>query len=144
MTSKEFLQQYQDANRQINAKLDQIHRLRELATKTTQSLIPDRVQSSAAQDKVSVIVGKIVDMEHEVDLEIDHLQEIKHKIEVVIQSVTDAKQRAVLTRRYINGQTWEQIAVDLNISYQWVCELHGRALQKISEQLIEVDTPSVV
>lgn len=83
-------------------------------------------------------------MEHEVDLEIDHLQEIKHKIEVVIQSVTDAKQRAVLTRRYINGQTWEQIAVDLNISYQWVCELHGRALQKISEQLIEVDTPSVV
>lgn len=144
MTSKEFLQQYQDANHQINAKLDQIHRLRELATKTTQSLIPDRVQSSAAQDKVSVIVGKIVDMEHEVDLEIDHLQEIKHKIEAAIQSVTDAKQRAVLTRRYINGQTWEQIAVDLNISYQWVCELHGRALQKISEQLIEVDTPSVV
>lgn len=40
MTSKEFLQQYQDANRQINAKLDQIHRLRELATKTTQSPYP--------------------------------------------------------------------------------------------------------
>jgi DNA-directed RNA polymerase specialized sigma subunit len=144
MAPKEFLQQYQDANHLINAKLDQIHRLRELATKTTQSLIPDRVQSSAAQDKVSVIVGKIVDMEHEVDLEIDHLQEIKHKIEAAIRTVPNAKQRAVLTRRYINGQTWEQIAVDLNISYQWVCELHGRALQKISEQLIEVDTPSVV
>jgi DNA-directed RNA polymerase specialized sigma subunit len=144
MAPKEFLQQYQDANHQINAKLDQIHRLRELATKTTQSLIPDRVQSSAAQDKVSVIVGKIVDMEHEVDLQIDHLQEIKHKIEAAIRTVPNAKQRAVLTRRYINGQTWEQIAVDLNISYQWVCELHGRALQKISEQLIEVDTPSVV
>ena len=41
MTAKEFLQQYRDADREINAKLDQVHRFRELATKTTQTLTGD-------------------------------------------------------------------------------------------------------
>lgn len=135
MNAKEYLQQYRDANDAIDANLDQIHRLRELATKTTQVMTPDRVQSSGAQDKVAVIVGKIVDMEREVDAEIDQMQTLKRKVQDVIAIVPDAKQRAVLTRRYINGQTWERIAVDLDLSYQWVCELHGRALQNISVPL---------
>ena len=131
MTPKEYLQQYRNAEDSINAKLDQIHKLRELATKTTQTLTADNVQSSSSGDKVSAIVSKIVDMENEIDAEIDELHDIKNQVEGVISAVPDAKQRAVLTRRYINGYTWERIAVDLDISYQWVCELHGRALQKI-------------
>lgn len=131
MTPKEYLQQYRNAEDSINAKLDQIHKLRELATKTTQTLTADNVQSSGSEDKISVIVSKIVDMENEVDAEIDELHDIKNQVEGVISAVPNAKQRAVLTRRYINGYTWEKIAVDLDISYQWVCELHGRALQKI-------------
>ena len=55
----------------------------------------------------------------------------KHAVENAIAAVPDAKQRTVLTRQYINGWTWEKIAVDLDRSYQWVCELHGRALQKL-------------
>jgi DNA-directed RNA polymerase specialized sigma subunit len=131
VTPKEYLQQYRNAEDSINAKLDQIHKLRELATKTTQTLTADNVQSSGSEDKISVIVSKIVDMENEVDAEIDELHDIKNQVEGVISAVPNAKQRAVLTRRYINGYTWERIAVDLDISYQWVCELHGRALQKI-------------
>lgn len=131
MTPKEYLQQYRNAEDSINAKLDQIHKLRELATKTTQTLTADNVQSSGSEDKISSIVSKIVDMEREVDDEIDKLHDVKKHVQDVISAVPNAKQRAVLTRRYINGYTWERIAVDLDISYQWVCELHGRALQKI-------------
>ena len=131
MTAKEYLQQYRNAEDSINAKLDQIHKLRELATKTTQTLTADNVQSSGSNDKISAIVSKIVDMENEVDAEIDKLHDVKKHVQEVISAVPNAKQRAVLTRRYINGYTWERIAVELNISYQWVCELHGRALQNI-------------
>lgn len=135
MTAKEYLRQYRDADDAINAKLDQIYRLQELATKMTQTLTPDKVQSHGEGDRVAVIVGKIVDMEREVDAEINRMQEIKRQVEDTIAGVRDTKQRAVLTRRYINGQTWERIAVDLGLSYQWVCELHGRALQNISVPL---------
>lgn len=39
-------------------------------------------------------------------------------------------EKCVLRYRYIHGYTWERIAVTMDYSYQWICELHGRALQK--------------
>ena len=39
-------------------------------------------------------------------------------------------EKCVLRYRYIHGYTWEKIAVTMEFSYQWICELHGRALQK--------------
>ncbi len=33
---------------------------------------------------------------------------------------------------------WEEIAVDMHYTYQWVCELHGKALLKVKD-LIEID-----
>jgi DNA-directed RNA polymerase specialized sigma subunit len=136
MTAKEYLQQYRNADREINSKLDQIRRLRELATKTTSTLNPDKVQSSQ-ENKTEKIVAKIVDMENEVNSEIDKLIELKHEICDSIRKVGNAKQRQVLVLRYINGKTWERIAVDLDISYQWVCELHGRALISINCILLD-------
>lgn len=131
--AKEFLQQYQDAEYEIRAKLDQIHRLRELSTSTTQALGGDRVQSSA-ENKLERIVAKIADMESEVDEDIDKLVETKKQVAEVISRVPDAAQRNVLTLRYINGKRWEEIAVDMNYNYRWVLELHGRALREISKR----------
>ena len=134
LTAKEFLQQYRDADREINAKLDQVHRLRELATKTTQTLTGDRVQASP-ENRLEKIVAKITDLEAEGDEEIDRLVELKRKVKRVIQRVPDASQRAVLERRYINGQRWEKIAVELNYTYRHVTRLHGEALMKIKDVL---------
>ena len=132
MTPKEYLQQYRNAEDSINAKLDQIHKLRELATKTTQTLTADNVQSSGSNDKISAIVSKIVDMENEVDAEIDKLHDVKKHVQEVISAVPDAKQRAVLTRRYLNGYTWERIAADMNFSYWHVVgRLHPAGLKEI-------------
>jgi len=78
MTAKEYLQQYRNADREINAKLDQIHRLRELATKTTTVLTPDKVQTSQ-ENKTEIIVAKIVDLENEVDKLIDECIYLKNR-----------------------------------------------------------------
>lgn len=137
MTAKEYLRQYRDADDAINAKLDQIYRLRELATKMTQTLTPDKVQSHDEGDRVAVIVGKIVDMEREVDAEINRMQEIKRQVEEAIAQVPDSSQRKVLTLRYINGLRWEEIAVQLNYHYRWVLELHGRGLQTVENTALK-------
>lgn len=142
MTAKEFLKQYLDADRAINAKLEQIRRLRELATKTTQTLQRDKVQSSN-ENKTEKIIAKIVDLENEVDAEIDRLVDIKAQVEAVIRQVPDATQRILLERRYIIGETWEQIAVDLHYSYMQICRIHGKALQKVKD-VIECYSQSMV
>ena len=135
MTAKEYLRQYRDADDAINAKLDQIYRLRGLATKMTQTLTPDKVQSHGEGDRVAVIVGKIVDMEREVDECIDGLRSIKREVEDAIAQVPDGSQRKVLILRYINGLRWEEIAVQLNYHYRWVLELHGRGLRAVEKNM---------
>ena len=56
----------------------------------------------------------------------------RQRAEVLIASVPDAVQREVLTRRYIIGQQWEDIAESMNYSLRRVYQLHGYALQNIA------------
>lgn len=135
MSPKEYLSRYLEADREINAKLDEISQLRAKITGTGISLNPDKVQTSPPSDTMARIVDKIVDMEKEVDEEIDQLREIKREVYQVIFSLSDERYRAVLRRRYINGKTWEQIAVELHYSYKQVCRIHGKALQKLKDVL---------
>lgn len=130
MTKKEFLNQYRNAEREIAIKLDEIVRLREMATKVTQVLTPDKVKGGM-ENRREESIAKIVDMEKEIGAAIDNLKKIREQVECAINAIPDANQRNVLRLRYLNGKTWEQIAVQLEFSYQWVCKLHGRALQNI-------------
>ncbi len=130
MTKKEFLRQYLDLSREIDAKLEEVSRYRALATKVTQSLAPDKVQCSQG-NKMEGIIAKLVDLEREVDAEIDRMVEIRAAVEAAIDNVPDSRYRTLLCLRYISGKTWEQIAVIMHYSYMHVCRLHGEALDKL-------------
>lgn len=131
MTKKEFLNQYLNAEKEIGIKLDQIARLRELSTKITQTLTPDKVKSNS-ENRLESSVPKIVDIEREIGASIDQLERTRLQVESVINSVPNVNQRNVLRLRYISGMKWEQIAVKLNYDYRWVLRLHGKALNKIA------------
>ena len=53
----------------------------------------------------------------------------------VIAEVPDTTLRTLLTKRYLNFEKWEKIAVDLNYSWRQVMRLHGQAL-RAAEPLI--------
>ena len=110
MTKKEFLNQYLNAEKEIGIKLDQIARLRELSTKTTPPLTPDRVKGNS-ENRLESSVSKIVDIEREIGASIDQLERTCLQVESVINSVPNVNQRNVLRLRYISGMKWEQIAV---------------------------------
>ena len=131
MTKKEFLNQYLNAEKEIGIKLDQIARLRELSTKITQTLTPDKVKSNS-ENRLESSVSKIVDIEREIGASIDQLERTRLQVESVINSFPNVNQRNVLRLRYISGMKWEQIAVKLNYDYRWVLRLHGKALNKIA------------
>ena len=130
MTKKEFLRQYLDLSREIDAKLEEVSRYRALATKVTQTLAPDKVQCTQG-NKMESIIAKLVDLEKEVDAEIDRMTEIRGAVVAAIANVPNSKYRTLLRHRYINGKTWEQIAVEMHYSYMHVCRLHGEALDKL-------------
>lgn len=134
LTAKEYLRRYQDANREIDALLEEIDNLRIRATSITQALTPDRVQATPT-NRTENIVAKIVDMERKVDSRVDDLHKIEDEVMQTIRKVENPVYRELLIRKYILGKTLEEIAVAMHYSYRQTCRLHGMALICVKDVL---------
>ena len=133
MTSEEkkaILLEYRRLDARINRAIAEQQRWRDLAIRIT-PVYSGMPRGGGSGDKLLDAVQHIADMEAEIDREIDRLVSLRQMIEASIAAVQDERLRDILRYRYIDGMTWERIAVTMDFTYQWVCELHGRALQKI-------------
>ena len=74
----------------------------------------------------------LADYQTEADRLMIKMLGVRQRVEKVIGTVPDAVQREVLTRRYIIGQRWEDIAYVMNYSRRRITQLHGAALNNIS------------
>ena len=136
MNAKEYLQQIKTMDTKINTDIEELANLESLVTKTTSVMGDDRVQSSGSQEKMADCVAKIVDMQKEITDEIDRLIDYKKEARQLICDSCDADCTKLLQKRYFNFETWEQIAVEMNYTYQWVSgKLHKRALSQVQKAL---------
>ena len=136
MNAKEYLQQIKKMDTKINTDIEELANLESLVTKTTSVMGDDRVQSSGSQEKMADCVAKIVDMQKEITDEIDKLIDYKKEARQLICEHCDADCTKLLQKRYFNFETWEQIAVEMNYTYQWVSgKLHKRALSQVQKAL---------
>lgn len=74
----EYQKQYQAREKLIGIKLEQIARLREMATKTTSVVTQDKIQSSM-RNNLEILIIKIIDLEREVNKLIDDNADLKIK-----------------------------------------------------------------
>ncbi len=142
MTAKEYLSQYRYINININSKIAQQQRLRELATCVSPSS-DGGSHGSGVSDRVGNITAKIADLDAEINAEIDKLVDVQRDILQTIGNVADERLRIILTERYINCRTFEQIAVTVNYSYMQTCRLHGKALSAV-QNVIECYSHTVI
>ena len=75
---------------------------------------------------------QLADYRSEADKLLKELSSALEYVERIIASVPNLVQREVLTRRYIIGQQWEDIAESMNYSRRRITQLHGIALKNIS------------
>lgn len=136
MTPKEYLQQYRQAVMRAEAAMDHLEELRAMATRITPYYSAEGGGTHQAGDKLGAAVARILDAESRVSDELEMLEATEREIICTISKLTDGTLRTLLYERYINGKTWEQIAVQMNYTYRRVTQLHGKALEKIRE-LIE-------
>ncbi len=74
---------------------------------------------------------RMIEMGHKINDEIDRYVDMRGEIEAAISTVEDITLQTLLRYRYLEGLTWEKIAVELNYCWRQVIRLHGRALQDI-------------
>lgn len=130
MTPKEYLSQYGRIERNICRLEEEKERWRQRALHITPSW-SDAPGGGSGEDKIQTAVEKACLVEDKIVAEIDRLVDLRQKIMTVIAAVPDPAQRELLERRYIQLQSLERIAVEMNYSYVHVKRLHGWALQRI-------------
>ena len=54
--------------------------------------------------------------------------EIRREVRAAIENMENETEKILMLYRYIDGKTWEQIAVNMGYTWRWVMQIHGRAL----------------
>ena len=124
MTPKEYLAQYGRLNREID-------RLLEEKARVTPTLSQEP-KGGGGGDRIQLAVEKIAEVEDKINAQIDRLVDLRREIEEKLSALPDGKQKEVLHRRYILGQKWEEIAVQMGLDYRWILRIHGKALLQLT------------
>lgn len=134
--AKFYLSQVYRLDKLIDNKLIELNTLKEMGTSISAVNYDIKVKTSVHSDKVSNTIFKIIDLEENINEDINKLVDIKKDVIETIDKIDDNDLKCLLQCRYLQFKTWEQIAVEMEFSYQWVHKLHARALDKI-ENLID-------
>lgn len=131
--SKDYFAQIRKTDRLIKRLTDTVFTLRSSLTSQSYELNPDKVQTSGPKNTLEETVAKIVDLEADINRRIDELVDMKQEAFTMINRIPDLDQQNILIGRYIQLKKWEDIALELNFSIQWVYELHGKGLLAFSQ-----------
>ncbi len=133
MKKKEYLQQYYYLDKLVKAKIEEIEKLESmLIYKSPQFKDTGGSSSTVSSDER---LCKLIDLKCELEKEINSMIESKNKISQKINSISNIKYKTILTLRYINFKSFEEIAVSMNYSYRQVTRLHGFALDNLKDVL---------
>lgn len=127
---KAYLGRYRDNEREIRRTEEEILRWESLSRKTTTTM-GTAGGGSNGEDKLQAAVEKIVRWQNRLTLQLGERVRLREEIESAIGTVEDERLRLLLRYRYIDGWTWERIAVEMCYSYMQICRLHGKALAQM-------------
>ena len=123
---KQYLRRYQVAKRREKLIQDAIAELR--SSKTSPVGLGDGMPRGSGTSDLSGYAARLDELLRELEAEKEMQMVTYREIRQQIGMVPDAIEQEILSRRYLIGQSWEKIAVEMKYSYRHVTKLHGHAL----------------
>lgn len=135
MTPKEYLRQYEDAERRIRRLEAEYNKEQELidavrSTANYDELPKSKSSKRAAEDKILRLADKSLNL---IQAKLDAV-EIRQEVFDTINKV-DGPEGEVLYHRWIMLRKWEEISVIMGYSWRGIHSLHNRALTEIDKIL---------
>lgn len=125
-----WLRRYRDALRLEEELRQELEDKRSRACKTTAALtgMPGGGGDGQALPRA---VESIVAIQQELQAQINICGAIRREVVAALDQVADERDHEILRRRYLRGQKFEQIAVEMNLEYRWVRRLHKKCVGKM-------------
>lgn len=137
--AKELLSEYQTADQRLHDIMEERVKLYSLLEVGSIGFESDgSSKGSSDVDKRTHIHVRLADIDMDLEREKINCMEKLHETMVLIRKIpcnteSGRNQNMVLKMRYINGFTWELIAVKMGYSVRQVHYIHGKALQTVSK-----------
>lgn len=130
MTAKEWLGRARKLRLRLRALEDSKQRSYARAVSSTAGL-GERVSGGEPGDKLAAYA----EVSLAADRQIEKLEQTRAEILQVIGQVEDNTLATLLTEYYVNDKTWEEVAVQMQYSWRWTMNLHGKALKAVEKIL---------
>lgn len=135
LSAKEYLTQLEIIDTKIQQKIEELEQLKQLMYSTGGiDYGKERVQTSKSGDALQKKVCNVVSMNEEINKEIDEFVDIKHKMTLEIQSLSESNYIKVLFKVYVQFKTLKDAAAEIGISYQYARTVHKKALAAFEEK----------
>ena len=128
MTAKEYLNRVRRQNYILKQTEKELNEIRADILTLRASSLSEHVSGSKNSDTADKYIRLESYME-KVNAEWDKLIDMRNAAKDLIGAMPDPMHRAVLYARYINGQRWDDIAMDMHYSWKGIFKLHGQALR---------------
>lgn len=128
------LYRYINLNREIEVMRDHIKELEAKAESLGAMNISDMPKAQSHGNSMEDTIIKIADMKVLYHQKISDSLDAIYEIEEAIQTLPDVE-RIIMRRKYIKGETLEQIAVAMNYSYRNIRRRHKRAIKMLSSHV---------
>lgn len=136
-----WLRRYQDSlhrERELAEELEQLH---SRACKVTPALTGMPGGEGDGQS-LARAVESIVQAQQELDAQVNQCGAIRREVVAALEQATNPRDHEILRRRYILGQKWEQIAVEMYYSYKQVRRRHRACVESLCLEGKDIDVPA--
>lgn len=123
---KQYLRRYQEAKKKAKRIQEEIDALR--SSETSPVGLGDGLPHGSGTSDLSGYAARWDELVRELEAEKEMQMVTYREIRQQISMVPDPTEQEILSRRYLLGQRWEKIAVEMKYSCRHVTKLHGYAL----------------
>ena len=134
MTAKEYLNQARHLEALINCRLREIDYWKDLSSRVSGMRFDGMSHSPNRPTEAPFVrcLEKIDEIQRSVEEKVAYLISLREEINFRIDMLENHEEQALIRYRYIDGFTWEEIGLVLNVSLRTVHRIHGSALQNFS------------
>ena len=132
MIAKDYLKRAYLLDRQINVEIQELESLKSMRGQVQGVFYGERIGTNPNRNLEAPFVKtieKIWEREQSLNEKIDRLVDLKTEINAAIDRMEKVEERLLLKYRYLKNESWEDIALDLNVSYRTVHRIHAAALR---------------
>ena len=127
MTAENLLQNLRHLAKEVRTLQEQVYLYRQAADGLKAMQLSDMPKAKGAGPDTADAIAKLVDTEKLCIEKILELTIAQNEATKIIHCMGNSEHRNILDLRYIVGKSWDDIAVDMDMSLRNVHYLHGQA-----------------